>query len=93
MSDLTHGSGALPEPATTTEARTIVPDLIGLGLAEALSAAAWAGTTVNATRVARAHEPWGVVMAQSPSPGTHLKRLWRIHVLVSERPPTEKHDD
>jgi beta-lactam-binding protein with PASTA domain len=81
---------ALPAPVTAT---SIVPDLIGLDLAEALTTAAWAGTSVNATRVVRARGPWGVIIAQSPSPGTHLKRLWRIHVLVSEPSPAgDDHD-
>ena len=78
---------AVPAPVAAT---SIVPDLIGLDLAEALTTAAWAGTSVNATRVARARGPWGVIIAQSPSPGTHLKRLWRIHVLVAEPPPTRE---
>ena len=78
---------------TPVASTSIVPDLIGLDLAEALTTAAWAGTSVNATRVVRVRGPWGVIIAQSPSPGTHLKRLWRIHVLVSEPSPAgEDHD-
>ena len=90
MNELARDKSRTPAsraPATTT---SVVPDLIGLGLAEALATAAWAGTGVNATRVVRAREPWGVIVAQSPSPGTHLKRLWRIHVLVAEPPPTRE---
>ena len=75
------------EPAGAVS-RAVVPDLIGLGLGEACTHAAWAGASVNATSVARAREPWGVVVAQSPPPGTRLMGQWRIHVLVSARPGT-----
>ena len=40
-----HDPSASPPPATTT---SLVPDLTGLGLAEALATAAWTGTSVNA---------------------------------------------
>ncbi len=65
------------------EAPPLVPDLMGLGIGEACAAAAWASISVNATSVTRVRAPWGVVVAQSPSPGTRLKGRWRIHVLVS----------
>jgi beta-lactam-binding protein with PASTA domain len=67
----------------TTEPRQVTPDLIGLPLADACTTAAWAGTSVDATHVTRAREPWGVVVAQSPAPGTSLSGLWRVRVLVS----------
>lgn len=70
-------------------ARSVVPDVIGLSLADACESAAWAGTSVSATSVERARGPWGLVVAQSPAPGTHMKEMWQVHVLVSVPPPPE----
>jgi beta-lactam-binding protein with PASTA domain len=74
-------------------ARAIAPDLIGLALHEACEKAAWSGTRIDARSVARAHGPWGIVVAQSPSPATRLESAWRIHVLVSVPLPTGEQDD
>ena len=71
----------------------VTPDLIGLTLAEACAAAARAGTTLDATHVPRAHGPQGVVVAQSPSPRARIRPLWRVHVLVAERPLERTHED
>ncbi len=87
MNELPRDTARTPATQASIRPGSVVPDLIGLGLAEALATAAWAGSGVNATRVVRTREPWGVIVAQSPSPGTHMKQLWRIHVLVSEPPP------
>ena len=66
----------------TGDPHPIVPDLIGLSLEEASETTAWAGIKLSATGTER-HGPVGVVVAQSPSPGTRMKPLWQIHVLVS----------
>lgn len=66
--------------------RPIVPDLVGLGLAAASEAVAWAGTSVNATSVTRSRGPWGVVVAQTPASGTTLRAMWQVHVLVAVPP-------
>jgi beta-lactam-binding protein with PASTA domain len=71
----------------------VTPDLIDLELQDACAAAAWAGTRISATPVTRSRGPWGVVVAQSPSPGTRLRTLWQIHVLVSTALPAEEADD
>lgn len=92
MSALPPWALEVPLDAVVSENLPIVPDLIGLGLGEACTAAAWASTSVNATSVTRAREPWGVVVAQSPPPGTRLKGRWRIHVLVSAPPPSAGED-
>ena len=68
--------------APTGDPRPTVPDLIGLSVVEASEAAAWAGIKLSATGTEH-HGPVGVVVAQSPSPGTRMKPLWKIHVLVS----------
>lgn len=75
-----------PDTAATDQPRApqqVVPDVIGLSLEEACEAAAWAGTRINATSTERALGPRGVVVAQSPAPGTRVKPRWQIHVLVS----------
>jgi beta-lactam-binding protein with PASTA domain len=77
----------------TGSREVVTPDLLGLTLAEACAAAAWAGTTLDATHVPRAHGPQGVVVAQSPSPGARIRPLWRVHVLVAERPLERTHED
>lgn len=87
MNELVSDTTEVASAGTLSTPTPVVPDLIGLGLAEALAAAAWASTSLNATRVVRGRGPWGTVVAQSPSPGTQLKQLWTIHVLVSEPPP------
>ena len=92
MSALPPGALGAPIQGVDTESLPIVPDLIGLDIGEACTAAAWASTSVDATSVTRAREPWGVVVAQSPSPGTRLKGRWRIHVLVSVPPPSADED-
>lgn len=92
MSALPPGALGAPIQGVDTESLPIVPDLIGLDIGEACTAAAWASTSVDATSVTRAREPWGVVVAQSPSPGTRLKGRWRIHVLVSVPPPSAGED-
>lgn len=66
----------------------IVPDLIGLSLEEASEAAAWSGIRLSAIGTER-RRPVGVVVAQSPSPGTRTQPLWQIHVLVSPAMPTD----
>lgn len=70
------------------ESLPVVPDLMGLGLEQACESAAWAGARISATSVRRVHAPWGIVVAQSPAPGTRIKGRWQIHVLVSV-PPAE----
>ena len=90
---LAAGALGAPIEGVATESLPIVPDLIGLDLGEACAAAAWASTSVNATSVIRARAPWGVVVAQSPPPGTRLTGRWRIHVLVSVPPPSAGADD
>ena len=92
MSALPPGALGTPLDGVVPESLPLVPDLIGLGLDEACTAAAWASTSVNATSVTRARAPWGVVVAQSPPPGTRLKGRWRIHVLVSTPPPSAGED-
>jgi beta-lactam-binding protein with PASTA domain len=85
-----------PEEVLASDAATgdaVTPDLIGLALYDACEAAAWAGTRLDATSVARAHGPWGVVVAQSPSPGVRLRSLWQIHVLVSTPLPADDGED
>ncbi len=76
-------SAAEPAPEAS---HLVVPDLIGLGLEDACSAAAWAGSRISVTKTSRGRAPWGVVVAQSPSPGSRMKALWQIHVLISARP-------
>ena len=71
-------------------ASTRVPDLIGLGIADACEAAAWAGTSISTTSVARPQGPWGVIVAQSPSPGLRPPGRWRIHALVTVPPQDER---
>ena len=93
MNELARDPGKPPAPPAPAKKTSVVPDLIGLELTDALATAAWAGTSVNATRLVRAREPWGVIVAQSPSPGTHLRQLWQIHVLVSEPPPAGEDED
>jgi beta-lactam-binding protein with PASTA domain len=82
------GHMAAPDPMPA-DARPRVPDIIGLSLEDAGEAAAWAGIKLSATTTARAHGPLGVVIAQSPSPGTRLEPHWRLHVLVTTSWPTE----
>jgi beta-lactam-binding protein with PASTA domain len=69
--------------ATPARAWPIVPNVVGLGLAEACEAVAWAGGSVSATSVVRTRGPYGWVVAQTPAPGTQLKAMWQVHVLVS----------
>ena len=76
----------LRPPATPGRTLREVPDLLGLSIADACEAAAWAGTRLNATAVSRPHGPWGVVIAQSPSPGMRLEPRWQVHVLVAVLP-------
>lgn len=85
----TTDAGA-PRPS---DARTIAPDLIGLGLEDACTTASWARTRISATHVTQGRGPWGVVVAQSPSPGMRMQASWRIHVLVSERPAIDDDAD
>ena len=59
-----------------------MPDLIGLNLEQACEAAAWAGIKLNATGM-RSHGRVGVVVAQSPPPGTSMEPLRQINVSVS----------
>ena len=80
-------------PGADAPAHAVAPDLIGLGLHEACEVAAWSGTRIDARSVARAHGPWGIVVAQSPSPGSRLESAWRIHVLVSVPLKTSEGDD
>ena len=61
---------------------SIVPDLIGLSLEDACEAAAWAGLKLNATSTARRGRV-GIVVAQSPPPGSSTGRPAQIHVSVS----------
>jgi beta-lactam-binding protein with PASTA domain len=93
VNEFVPGTPGVATAGTLTTPTPVVPDLIGLGLGEALAAAAWASTSLNVTRVVRVRGPWGTVVAQSPSPGTQLKQLWRIHVLVSEPPPAGEDGD
>ena len=62
--------------------RSTVPDLIGLSLEEACEAAAWAGIKLNATSAER-HGRLGVVLAQSPPPGSAMESSRQVHVVVS----------
>jgi len=57
-----------------------------MSLADACEVAAWADLRVDATTVSRSRAPWGVVIAQSPSPGVCLRPRWQIHVLVAVPP-------
>jgi len=88
MTEIPRDTSAISTTRTLPTTGSVVPDLIGLDLAEALAAAAWAGTRLNVTRVVRTRQPWGCVVAQSPSPGTRMQQLWCIHVLVSDPPPS-----
>ena len=84
-----HPSGltdGLHAPATLGPALPSAPDLIGMSLADACEVAAWADARVDATTVSRSRAPWGVVIAQSPSPGVCLRPRWQIHVLVAVPP-------
>lgn len=80
--------GREPGPVTA-----VAPDLIGLDLHDACEAAAWAGTRIDATRVVRGRGPWGVVVAQSPSPGVRLRSRWQIHVLIAAPLPANEPED
>ena len=60
-----------------------MPDLIGLSLEEACEVAAWAGIKVSASGSGHTHGPRSEVVAQTPSPGTRMEALWRVHVLVA----------
>jgi beta-lactam-binding protein with PASTA domain len=88
VTDHRHAAGADAAGRTPDDPRPHVPDLIGLSLEEACEVAAWAGIKVTATSTERTHGPRGEVVAQTPSPGTRMEALWRVHVLVSApRPP------
>ena len=84
--------GVLAQPATA-RARPVVPNVVGLGLGEACEAVAWTGGSVSATSVVRARGPYGLVVAQTPAPGTQLKAMWQVHVLVSVPPSKDVRDD
>jgi len=68
-----------------TAASSITPDVIGLDLPTACETAAWAGISLGVQRVERSRGPFDVVVAQSPAPGTRLRPMWRLHVLISSR--------
>ena len=83
---------ATPAPAPA-DAFSVAPDLMGLALHEASAAATWAGTRIHATHVSRSRGPWGIVLAQSPSPGVRMQTLWLVHVLVSAPPAAHSPDE
>ena len=75
-------SGEVAVERTPRRTESTVPDLIGLNLEQACEAAAWAGIKLNATGT-RNHGRVGVVVAQSPPPGTSTVPLRQIDVSVS----------
>lgn len=80
VDDLRSGAVAgKPAPGGTG---SIVPDLIGLSLEQACETAAWAGIKLNATSTV-GHGRVGVVVTQSPPPGTSAEPLRQIDVSVS----------
>jgi len=82
MTEHRRPAGANEARRTPDDPRPRVPDLIGLSLEEACEVAAWAGISVRATDTERKHGPRSEVVAQTPSPGTRMEALWRVHVLV-----------
>ena len=82
-----------PSGVGSVDARPIAPDLISLELEDACATASWAGTRIMATSVTQGRGPWGIVVAQSPSPGMRMQTGWRIHVLVSVRPASNDRTD
>ena len=77
-----RASGAAADEPMPRPVDPTVPDLIGLSLEQACEAAAWAGIKLNAT-ISNGPGRVGVVVAQSPPPGTSTEPLRQISVSVS----------
>ena len=92
MTDHECPSGAATGEPAPRLAESTVPDLIGLSLEQACEAAAWAGIKLNATSSSGLGRV-GVVVGQSPPPGTIADPLGQINVSISAPWPTAQSMD
>lgn len=75
-----------PHADTDRTQPCLVPDLIGLEAFGAHTLAMTAGVRLSVTVWQTLVGPWGLVLDQSPEPGTRVRRGTRLHVIISGRP-------